>query len=173
MHTDATIAVVGLGYVGLPLAVAFGSRRPTIGFDLNEAKLACYRAGRDPSGELSPGQLGAARQLEFSSDPGALARATFIIVVVPTPIDPTRRPDLGALTAACRTVGKHLCEGATVVFESTVYPGCTEEVCVPILEECSGLAWAGRGGARGRAVSTWAIPLNASTPVTGSIAWKP
>ena len=149
MHTDATIAVVGLGYVGLPLAVAFGSRRPTIGFDLTEAKLACYRAGRDPSGELSPGQLGAARQLEFSSDPGALARATFIIVVVPTPIDPTRRPDLGALTAACRTVGKHLCEGATVVFESTVYPGCTEEVCVPILEECSGLAWAGRGGARG------------------------
>ena len=146
MGTPTTIAVVGLGYVGLPLAVAFGARRRTIGFDLNEQKLASYRSGKDPSGELSSSQLAAARRLEFSSDPGELAGAQVIVVVVPTPIDPARRPDLSLLTAACRTVGEFLQAGATVIFESTVYPGCTEEVCVPILEESSGLAWAGRGG---------------------------
>ena len=149
MLNSTTIAVVGLGYVGLPLAVAFGSRRRTIGFDLNEQKLAHYRAGRDPSGELSSGQLAAAGLLEYTSDPGKLAEAHFVIVVVPTPIDAARRPDFSALTAACRTVGRYLQVGTTVVFESTVYPGCTEEVCVPILEECSGLPWAGRQGASG------------------------
>lgn len=149
MQTDTTIAVVGLGYVGLPLAVAFGSRRRTIGFDLNEQKLAHYRAGRDPSGELSSSQLAAAGLLEYSSDPSKLAEADVVIVVVPTPIDAARRPDLGALKTACRTVGRFLQGGATVIFESTVYPGCTEEVCVPILEECSGLPWLGRPGATG------------------------
>jgi UDP-N-acetyl-D-galactosamine dehydrogenase len=139
-----TVAIVGLGYVGLPLAVAFGARRRTIGFDLNESKLASYREGHDPSGEVSAGQLAAAAQLEFTSDAGALAEAKIIVVVVPTPIDKAKRPDLSPLEGASRTVGEHLQPGAIVVFESTVYPGCTEEVCVPILEEASGLYWAGR-----------------------------
>ncbi len=143
-----TIAIVGLGYVGLPLAVAFGSRRRTIGFDLNERKLAHYRSGSDPSGEVSPEQLAGATQLEFTSDPGKLAEADIIMVVVPTPIDAARRPDLSPLEGACRTVGTHLKPGAIVIFESTVYPGCTEEVCVPILEQYSGLPWSGRDGAQ-------------------------
>ncbi len=145
-----TIAIVGLGYVGLPLAVAFGRRRSTIGFDLNERKLAHYRAGNDPSGEVSPQQLAEASQLEYTSDPVQLARAGIIIVVVPTPIDTARRPDLSPLEGACRSVGAHLQPGAIVIFESTVYPGCTEEVCVPILQQCSGLPWSGApGGAAG------------------------
>jgi UDP-N-acetyl-D-galactosamine dehydrogenase len=144
MDTKATIAVVGLGYVGLPLAVAFGSRRRTIGFDLNAQKLEHYRSGKDPSGEMSQSQLVGAAELEYTSDPAALAEAAIIIVVVPTPIDAARRPDLSPLEGACRTVGKYLQPGAIVIFESTVYPGCTEEVCVPILEQQSGLPWSGR-----------------------------
>tara|TARA_R110002110_G_scaffold91264_2_gene237402 strand:- start:5225 stop:6538 length:1314 start_codon:yes stop_codon:yes gene_type:complete len=144
MENNETIAIVGLGYVGLPLAVAFGSRRRTIGFDLNEKKLAHYRAGNDPSGEVEPAKLAGASQLEYTSDPAGLAEASIVIVVVPTPIDSARRPDLSPLEGACRTVGKHLKNGAIVIFESTVYPGCTEEVCVPLLEEASGMAWAGR-----------------------------
>jgi UDP-N-acetyl-D-galactosamine dehydrogenase len=149
MDNSATIAVVGLGYVGLPLAVAFGSKRKTIGFDLNEQKLAHYTAGRDPSGEVSPAQLAGATMLEFTSDASRLAEAGIVIVVVPTPIDAARRPDLSPLEGACRTVGAHLQPGAIVIFESTVYPGCTEEVCVPILEQCAGMPWRGRrpGGA--------------------------
>jgi len=143
MEAADTIAIVGLGYVGLPLAVAFGRQRKTIGFDLNERKLAHYRSGRDPSGEVSPQQLAEAALLEYTSDPGQLAQAGIIIVVVPTPIDVARRPDLSPLEGACRSVGAHLQPGATVIFESTVYPGCTEEVCVPILEKSSGLSWSG------------------------------
>ena len=139
-----TIAIVGLGYVGLPLAVAFGRQRPTIGFDLNEAKLEHYRAGRDPTGEVDAEQLTEANQLQFTSDATRLAEASIIVVVVPTPIDAARRPDLGPLEGACRTVGANLKAGAIVIFESTVYPGCTEEVCVPILEKASGMPWAGR-----------------------------
>lgn len=141
-----TIAIVGLGYVGLPLAVAFGRQVKTIGLDLNEEKLAHYRAGNDPSGEVDSEQLSAAVNLEFTSDSARLSEADVIIVVVPTPIDSARRPDLSPLQGACRAVGAHLQNGATVIFESTVYPGCTEEVCVPILEECSGLPWAGKDG---------------------------
>ena len=140
-----TVAIVGLGYVGLPLAVAFGRQRRTIGFDLNEKKLAHYRDGSDPSGEVDGEQLAAATLLEFTSDPGRLSDAGVVIVVVPTPIDAARRPDLSPLEGACRTVGAHLKPGTTVIFESTVYPGCTEEVCVPILEQHSGLPWSGRG----------------------------
>jgi len=147
MGKTETIAIVGLGYVGLPLAVAFGQRRPTIGLDLNEEKLAQYRLGRDPSGEVEPEQLAAASQLEFTSDAARLREAAVIIVVVPTPIDAARRPDLRPLEGACRAVGAHMSAGAVVVFESTVYPGCTEEVCVPLLEEASGMTWAGRAGA--------------------------
>lgn len=144
MEAIDTIAIVGLGYVGLPLAVAFGRARRTIGLDLNEEKLAQYRAGNDPSGEVEPQQLAQATQLEFSSDATKLSEAQVIIVVVPTPIDQARRPDLSPLEGACRAVGANLRPGTTVIFESTVYPGCTEEVCVPILEQVSGMSWAGR-----------------------------
>lgn len=143
METD-TVAIVGLGYVGLPLAVAFGRLRRTIGLDLNEEKLAHYRAGIDPSGEVEPRQLAEASMLEFTSDASKLGEAQIIVVVVPTPIDQARRPDLSPLEGACRAVGAHLQPGAIVIFESTVYPGCTEEVCVPLLEKASGLSWAGR-----------------------------
>ena len=142
-----TVAIVGLGYVGLPLAVAFGRLRRTIGLDLNEEKLAHYRVGVDPSGEVEPQQLAQAEMLEFTSDASQLSDAQVIIVVVPTPIDQARRPDLSPLEGACRAVGAHLQPGATVIFESTVYPGCTEEVCVPLLEKASGLSWAGRNAA--------------------------
>jgi len=141
-----TVAIVGLGYVGLPLAIAFGRQRPTIGFDLNERKLAHYRQHHDPSGEVPDADFGQAAQLELTSDPSRLAEADTIIVVVPTPIDNAHRPDLSPLTGASRTVGQHMRPGTTVIFESTVYPGCSEEVCVPILEQESGLSWAGRNG---------------------------
>ena len=144
--SDNTIAIVGLGYVGLPLAVAFGRQIRTIGFDLNEEKLASYRQGIDPTGEVSQQSLVEASQLVFTHDPEMLAEAEFVIVVVPTPIDQAHRPDLSPLEGACRTVGEHMKAGTIVVFESTVYPGCTEEICVPILEQCSGLPWLGRAG---------------------------
>ncbi|NQX87744.1 MAG: nucleotide sugar dehydrogenase [Halioglobus sp.] len=144
MGVRETVAVVGLGYVGLPLAVALGRFRPTIGLDLSEEKLALYRAGKDPSREVEPEQLAQASLLEFTSDAKALSEAGLIIVVVPTPIDHARRPDLSPLQDACRSVGANMKGGATVIFESTVYPGCTEEVCVPLLEKTSGMPWLGR-----------------------------
>jgi len=150
MSTVETVAIVGLGYVGLPLAVAFGRLRRTIGLDLNEEKLRHYRAGRDPSGEVEPRQLAEATMLEYTSDPTKLREAQIIIVVVPTPIDHARRPDLSPLEGACRAVGAQLQPGTTVIFESTVYPGCTEEVCVPLLEQVSGMSWAGRDPASER-----------------------
>lgn len=142
--TVEKLAIVGLGYVGLPLAVAFGKRRPTLGMDLDETKLAHYRQGHDPSGEVEPADFTAAEGLEFSSDASRLAEVDIIIVAVPTPIDHARRPDLRALQGASRMIGANMRSGVTVVFESTVYPGCTEEVCVPILEEESGKTWFGR-----------------------------
>jgi UDP-N-acetyl-D-galactosamine dehydrogenase len=141
------VAVVGLGYVGLPLAVAFGARRPTIGFDVDPRKIDAYRSGTDPTGEVAPEALHGADRLRFTGDPRHLREAEVVIVTVPTPIDAARRPDLRPLESASRTVGEQLRPGMTVVYESTVYPGCTEEVCVPILEERSGLTWAGREGA--------------------------
>jgi UDP-N-acetyl-D-galactosamine dehydrogenase len=136
-----TVAIVGLGYVGLPLAVAFGRHFATIGFDLNEAKVAHYRNHHDPTGEVSEAELRAATQLECTTDPTALARADIIVVAVPTPIDGARRPDFTPLVSASRLVGTHMKRGALVIFESTVYPGATEEVCVPVLEQHSGLRW--------------------------------
>jgi UDP-N-acetyl-D-galactosamine dehydrogenase len=141
---NTTIAIVGLGYVGLPLAVAFGKQLRTIGFDLNSAKLDSYRRGIDPSGEVSGDSLAAANKLEFTDNPQLLSQAQYVIVVVPTPIDKAQRPDLSPLEGACRAVGENISAGAVVIFESTVYPGCTEEVCVPILEATSGLPWLGR-----------------------------
>ena len=137
-------AVVGLGYVGLPLAVAFGKKTPTIGFDLDEKKLSHYRAGRDPSGEVEPGDLKAATGLEFTSEGSRLAEADVIIVAVPTPIDHANRPDLRAILGASRTIAANMSPGTTVIYESTVYPGCTEEDCIPVLEKVSGLPWLGR-----------------------------
>ena len=132
------LAVVGLGYVGLPLAAAFARHLPVIGFDIDPKRVEELRRGHDRNGEVPPEALRSAH-LRFTTDPAALGEADFIIVAVPTPVDRAKRPDLSHLTEASRLVGRHLRSGATVVYESTVYPGCTEEVCVPILERESGL----------------------------------
>jgi UDP-N-acetyl-D-galactosamine dehydrogenase len=135
------IAVVGLGYVGLPLAVEFGKRFPTIGFDLSSRKVEAYRRFEDPTGEVSSEQLRAATLLNCTTDGAALKDADFIVVAVPTPIDDARRPDFFPLVSSSETVGRHMKRGAIVVYESTVYPGATEEICVPVLEKFSGLKW--------------------------------
>ena len=135
------VAVIGLGYVGLPLAVAYGRQGPTLGFDLSSEKVAQLQAGADPAGELTDAEIAAAEQLTFSDDPACLAAADVIIVAVPTPVDRANTPNLAALENASRTVGAKMKPGTTVIFESTVFPGCTEEICVPILEAASGLVW--------------------------------
>jgi len=137
----SAVAVVGLGYVGLPLAVEFGKKRKTIGFDLSQAKVENYRRFIDPTGEVSSEDLRAADQLTVTIDPGVLAQADFIIVAVPTPVDSAHQPDLGPLAGASEAIGRHMKRGAIIVYESTVYPGATEEVCVPILEKFSGMRW--------------------------------
>ncbi len=134
-----TIGVLGLGYVGLPLAVAFGRRHRVVGFDINPAHIESLLAGRDPAGEVPESVLRACDGLEFSSDPQVLADCNVYIVAVPTPIDAHKRPDLSALQAACATISAVLAPGEVVIFEATVYPGCTEEVCIPLLEAGSGL----------------------------------
>ncbi|WP_334175355.1 Vi polysaccharide biosynthesis UDP-N-acetylglucosamine C-6 dehydrogenase TviB [Pseudoxanthobacter sp.] len=138
-NSAETIAVIGLGYVGLPLAVEFGRIRPVIGFDIKAARIAELRAGRDSTREVEPEALAAADFLSFTSDPADLAAASIYIVTVPTPIDRHRRPDLGALLGASQIVGRALRPGDLVIYESTVYPGATEEDCVPVLERESGL----------------------------------
>jgi UDP-N-acetyl-D-glucosamine/UDP-N-acetyl-D-galactosamine dehydrogenase len=135
------IGIVGLGYVGLPLAVEFGKKFDTIGFDLSREKVALYQRRVDPTGEISTAELVAASKLSFTTDPRALAECDFLVVAVPTPVDDAHHPDFGPLLLASESVGRNLKPGATVVFESTVYPGATEEVCVPVIEECSGLKW--------------------------------
>jgi UDP-N-acetyl-D-galactosamine dehydrogenase len=136
-----TIAVVGLGYVGLPLAVEFGRKHPTIGFDLSTAKVDAYRRHVDPTGEVSTADLKAAAQLRVTNDPTALKDADFVIVAVPTPIDEAHQPDFRPLVGASESVGRNLKRGATIVYESTVYPGATEEVCIPVVEKHSGMKW--------------------------------
>src|SRR5215831_1270593 len=133
------IGVVGLGYVGLPLAVEFGKHFETIGFDVNPQRVAQLRKGHDVTLEVSPEELRAAKRLTFTTDLEELRRCRVFIVTVPTPIDGYKRPDLSPLVRASESVGKVLGKGALVIYESTVYPGCTEEVCVPILERVSGL----------------------------------
>lgn len=135
------VAVVGLGYVGLPLAVSFGMHQRTIGFDLSIRKINSYRRWIDPSGEVSSAQMRAATWLSVGSDPAELAQADFIIVAVPTPVDLAHNPDFSALIGASEAVGRHMKRGVIVVFESTVYPGATEEICIPILEKYSGMTW--------------------------------
>lgn len=134
-----TVVVVGLGYVGLPLAVAFGKCMPTIGFDIHREKVEALRTGSDPMGELSDEEMAAAEQLTFSNDPTDIAKGDYVVVAVPTPVDPANAPDFGPLRGASLTVGKHVRSGAIVIFESTVYPGATEEICLPIIERESGM----------------------------------
>jgi len=135
---QAKIALVGLGYVGLPLAAAFGRKTEVIGFDISETKISELRNGIDRTGELSRQELDDTR-IDYTTDPSRLRQAQFIIVTVPTPIDDHNNPDLTPVVSASRTIGQNLCPGTIVVYESTVYPGVTEEVCVPLLEKESGL----------------------------------
>jgi len=136
---QAKIGIVGLGYVGLPLAVEFGKQPATFGFDINTARIAELQAGKDSSLEVEPAELAQADRLSVTADPAALEACNVYIVTVPTPIDQYKRPDLRPLIGASHTVGKTLKKGDVVIYESTVYPGCTEEDCVPILERESGL----------------------------------
>ena len=137
--SDMRLAVIGLGYVGLPLAVEFGKRRPVVGFDIKIERIAQLRDGRDLTLEVEPGELRAARHLSFTTDPADLRACATFIVTVPTPIDAHKRPDLTPLLKASETVGRALKKGDIVIYESTVYPGATEEDCVPVLERASGL----------------------------------
>ena len=133
-----SICVIGLGYVGLPLAVAFASRFRVLGFDINAARVQELQAAHDRTLELTEEQL-RRHPIEFTTDPSAIARSRFIVVTVPTPIDAHHRPDLTPLIKASTLIGRHLEPGTTVVYESTVYPGCTEEDCIPVIERESGI----------------------------------
>lgn len=138
---EKKIAVIGLGYVGLPLAVEFGKQRVTLGFDINKSRIGELRAGDDNTLEVSQNELSDAKLLSFSSDAVELNNCHIFIVTVPTPIDSVNRPDLTPIQQASETVGKHLKKGDLIIYESTVFPGCTEEICVPILERVSGLTF--------------------------------
>src|SRR6185437_5778302 len=136
---DARLAVIGLGYVGLPLAVGFGRVLPTLGFDINTQRIVELKAGRDHTLEVPPDALRAAQHLRCSDNTDDLAGCNVFIVTVPTPIDSFKRPDLRPLESASRMVGRAIKRGGLVIYESTVYPGATEEICVPIIERESGL----------------------------------
>ena len=135
------IAIVGLGYVGIQLAVGIGRKHQVVGLDLDEQKITDYQANYDATGEVSEAELQAATHLEFTTQPSDLKGCDIFIIAVPTPVDPEKNPDFGPLLSASRAVGSAMASGATVVYESTVYPGATEEVCVPELEQNSGLTW--------------------------------
>ena len=135
------IAIVGLGYVGIPLAVEFGKLYPTIGYDHSRQKIAQFKQGISPTDEITAEELRLATKLSFTDDPKELSKADFIILAVPTLINEVNQPDFGPLKSATDLVGKYMKKGATVVYESTVYPGATEEVCIPILEASSGMSW--------------------------------
>lgn len=136
-----TVAVVGLGYVGLPLAIEFGKHFDTIGFDVSKAKVARLQQHNDVTGEVERGDFDLAKKLKITDDPKQLGQADVIVVAVPTPIDSARLPDFTPLVSASEIVGANMKRGATVVYESTVYPGATEEVCIPVLEKHSGMKW--------------------------------
>lgn len=138
-HENAKLAIIGLGYVGLPLAVEFGKHREVLGFDINQARIAELQSGKDSTLEVESENLVAAKQLSYSCDIEDLKTCTIFIVTVPTPVDQVNRPDLTPLQKASHTVGTVLKKGDIVIYESTVYPGATEEVCVPVLEKVSGL----------------------------------
>jgi UDP-N-acetyl-D-galactosamine dehydrogenase len=136
-----TIAIIGLGYVGLPLVAAFGRIFKTLGYDNNVSKVESCSAGVDPSGELSEQEMRAAEYAEYTADPARLAEADVIIIAVPTPVNIAHQPDFGPLISASKSAGEHMKPGAIVIYESTVYPGATEEVCIPVLERFSGMKW--------------------------------
>jgi UDP-N-acetyl-D-galactosamine dehydrogenase len=138
---EARIGVIGLGYVGLPLAVEFGRKFDTVGFDINTARIDELRSGKDSTLEVEPAELAKATRLRYSAEASDLSTCNFLIVTVPTPVDGHKQPDLSPLRAASKTVGQVIQPGSIVVFESTVYPGATEEQCVPIIEQESGLAY--------------------------------
>jgi len=138
MITQKTVAVVGLGYVGLPLALAFGKKMNTIGFDISESKLKAYMEGYDPTGEMEPESFQQSTKLAFTTNPAELKKADFIVVAVPTPIDNAKQPDLSPVVGATKALAPHLKDGVIIVYESTVYPGVTEDVCAPIIESLSG-----------------------------------
>ena len=135
-----SICVIGLGYVGLPLAVAFARQFRVVGLDLNGRRIADLAQGIDKTGELTPGQLGDS-PMQFTTDARVIADCRLLIVTVPTPVDAQKKPDLTMLVTASRMIGEHLKAGTTVVYESTVYPGCTEDECLPVIEQASGLEW--------------------------------
>ena len=135
------IGVIGLGYVGLPLAVAFGTQQPVVGFDVDPKRIAQLTEGHDVTGETSAEALASASQLSLSADPEQLRLCQVFIITVPTPINADKQPDLSPLIAASETVGKYMPKGAIVIYESTVYPGATEDDCVPVLEQYSGLTF--------------------------------
>ncbi len=137
--SDEPVAIVGLGYVGLPLAVEFGKKRPTLGFDIRQERIDELRAGRDGTREVEPSELRAAKFLKFSNQPDDLKKCRLFIVAVPTPVDLANRPDLRILSEASKAVGQAMGKGSLIIYESTVYPGCTRDYCVPILERISGL----------------------------------
>lgn len=138
LNNEAKLSLIGLGYVGMPIAVAFSKYVPVIGFDVNDEKIRLYKSGIDPTGEVGNSAV-AKCAVNFTSDPQRLAEASFHIVAVPTPINADKTPDLRPVTGATKTLGKYLTRGSVVVYESTVYPGVTEDICVPILEKESGL----------------------------------
>ena len=135
------VVVMGLGYVGLPLAVEFGKKFDTIGFDVSKDKVTSCEQFVDPTGELTQEQMRAAGRLIFTTDPACIASANFVIVAVPTPVDHAKIPDLSYLERASELAGRFMTKGVTLVYESTVFPGATEECCIPILERASGLTW--------------------------------
>ncbi len=141
MTERRTLGVVGLGYVGLPLAVHFGRLHRTLGVDISSEKIASLKRGIDPAGDLTAEEIRSASGLELSTDPACLKAADYVFAAVPTPVDGARRPDFSPLLSASRAIGANLKRGAVVIFESTVYPGATEELCVPELERSSGLRW--------------------------------
>ncbi|MGB1703051.1 MAG: nucleotide sugar dehydrogenase, partial [Cycloclasticus sp.] len=136
---DYRIAVIGLGYVGLLLAVEFGKKFPTVGYDINTTRIDALKLGKDITLETSPSEMAEAAFLKFTSDASELQQSNIFIVTVPTPIDGSKSPDLSPVISATHLVAEHLKKGDVVIYESTVYPGATEEVCVPILEQVSGL----------------------------------
>jgi UDP-N-acetyl-D-glucosamine/UDP-N-acetyl-D-galactosamine dehydrogenase len=135
------IAVLGLGYVGSPLAVYFGRHFPTLGFDIDLSRIKELKNGHDRTGELKKDELKLAKKLAFTTDAATLKQQNFFVVTVPTPIDDAKRPDFSPLIAASKTVGGAIKRGGVVVYESTVYPGATEEICIPIIEQVSGLKY--------------------------------
>jgi len=138
---NLTVAVVGLGYVGLPLVIEFGKRIRTIGFDIFEEKVKKCQSGSDPSQEIPDEEIRLAHKAIYTNDPSSLGEADFILVAVPTPIDEARIPDFRPLISASTNIGPYLKPGVVVIYESTVYPGATEEICIPVLEQSSGMKW--------------------------------